>query len=76
MIAEEYARHLEACLGGCPHTRVFPIREKFLHFQCLDCRKTLDVRDAGSLRALHKTFMHAAYLLSRGVQIGPNGKNR
>lgn len=74
MIAEEFAKRTER--SKCPHARVFPIREMFLSFQCLDCRKTIEVRDAGSLRALRKTFMYAAYLLSRGVQVGPSGQNR
>jgi hypothetical protein len=79
MNAEEYARLSELtrrCPMPCQHARVFPIREMFLRFQCLDCRNTLEVRDAKSLRILRKTFMHATYLLSRGVQVGPNGRNR
>lgn len=56
----------------CSHPRVFPIRERFLCFHCLDCKKQIEVRDARSLRILRPVFMHAAYLLSRGVQVGPN----
>jgi hypothetical protein len=73
MTAEEYARLAE--LTGrrpmpCQHSRVYPIRERFLCFHCLDCRKQIEVRDARSLRILRPVFMHAAYLLSRGCKWG------
>ena len=56
----------------CQHSRVFPIRERYLRFICRDCKTQLEVRDAKSLRLLRPAFMQAAYLLSRGVQVGPN----
>lgn len=74
MITEEYARLAELTRRmpeKCRHARVFPIREKYLHFWCLDCKKQIEVMDARSLRILRPVFMHAAYLLSRGVQVGP-----
>ena len=69
--------HPYTCCGEnmapvCAHSRVFPIRGKYLHFFCLGCKKELEVRDADSLRILRPAFMQAAYLLSRGVQVGPN----
>ena len=67
--------HPYTCCGEnmmlvCQHSRVFPIREKYLHFFCLGCKKELEIRDAKSLRILRPVFMQAAYLLSRGVQVG------
>jgi hypothetical protein len=67
---------LERAAPQCQHSRVFPIREKYLHFWCLDCRKELEIRDAGSLALLRPAFMQAAYLLSRGIQVGLNTRKR
>jgi hypothetical protein len=73
MNIEDYERLAELTRRGpmpCPHARVFPIREKYLHFWCLDCKKQLEVRNARSLRVLNKTFRLAGGYLVMGMQVG------
>jgi hypothetical protein len=70
-MVDAIAKLNEALGQKCMHFKAFPIRNKYLHFRCLGCKKELEIKDVRSLKLLSDTFFEAGSLLaSRGIVLG------